>query len=178
MWWHSLENHQAAVTDGSRGDHDCSSGCRQGEHLARGLSDGNLMTFSSTSVWDVKDVLVVRAGWKFSSGTFLPWKTLILQNWNVSQEHADSIGSFNGKQAGCPGSLYSWSHASLGSPGSHLPRQLLLQLPDTLTRPLPRDWAGWGQGNMKQRGTGPQVGSLAAVSPWKFSFLYMGKWIL
>lgn len=96
---------------------------KEKEHLAHSLSDGNLMSFSSTSVWDVKDALIIKAGRKISSGTLLCWKTLILQNWNTSQEHADSIEGFDGKQAGrLSASWSSWSCASLGSPGSPLPR--------------------------------------------------------
>lgn len=80
--------------------------------------------------------------------------------------------SMESRQAGCPGSLCSWFCASPGSPGSPLPRQLLLQLPDTPTRALPRQWGDWEEGNMKWGGTGPQIGSLAVAFLWKFSFLY------
>lgn len=131
-----------AVADSSGDDHSCGVGCRQGELLAHGLWGGNLTSFSSIPVWDAKDALTIRAGWKFSGGTLLCWKMLILQDWSISQEHVGSIGGFNGKQAG---SLCSWLHASRGFPGSLLPRQRLLQLPDTLTRPPPQqgDGCGW-----------------------------------
>lgn len=95
-----MVSHQPAATGSSSEDHGCSWGHRQGEHLAHSLSDGNLMSFSSTSVWDVKDALIIEAGRKISSGTLLCWKTLILQNWNTSQEHVDSIEGFDGKQTG------------------------------------------------------------------------------
>lgn len=124
-------------------------------------------------MWDVKDALLIRAGWKVSSGIPLCWKMLILQNWNISQEHVDFIESFNGKQA-CrlsrkPALLVA---CQPGLPGSPLPRKLLLQLPDTPTRPLPWEWGGWGEASMKGGGTDSQVGSLAAAFLWKFSFLY------
>lgn len=98
--WQSLESPRPAGADSSGDGHGCGVGCRQGELLVHGLWDGNLMSFSSTPVWDAKDALIVRAAWKFSSGTLLCWKMLILQNWSLSQEHVDSIESFNGKQAG------------------------------------------------------------------------------
>lgn len=145
-----------AVADSSGDDHGCAVGCRQGELLAHGLWDENLTSFSSTPVWDAKDALIIRAGWKFLGGMLLCWKMLILR---VETFHRNMLipmkVSMESRQAGCPGSLCSWLHASLGFPGSLLPRQLLLQLPDTLSRPLPQQWGGWGAGNIKCQGTDP-----------------------
>lgn len=111
---------------------------------------------------------------KFSSVTLLCWKMLILQNWNISQEHVDSIQFFNGKQAGrlsrkpvllvtCqPGLLWLPTHQATAHLASWYPNPSF-----TLG-------VGWLKGGKFETGgdTDPQVGFLAVVFLWKFYFLY------
>lgn len=149
-WWHSRESPQPAGADSSGGDHGCSVGCGQGEILAHGLWDGDLMSSSSTPVWDAKDALIIELVENFPVECFSVGKCWFYRFETFHRNMLIPLKvSMESRQAGCPGSLRSWLHASLGFPGSLLPRQLLLQLPDTPIRPLPQQWGGWGQGNIK-----------------------------
>lgn len=124
-------------------------------------------------MWDVKDALLIRAGWKVSSGIPLCWKMLILQNWNIHRNMLISLKvSMESRHAGCPGSLHSWSHASPGSPAPRSPGSCS----SSFLTPRPGLYLGSGVAGGRQAwkggGTDSQVGSLAAAFLWKFSFLY------
>lgn len=170
-----MVSHQPAAAGSSSEDHGCSWGHRQGEHLAHSLSDGNLMSFSSTSVWDVKDALIIKAGRKISSGTLPCWKTLILQYWNTSQEHVDSIEGFDGKQTGrlsgkpellvlCqPGLPWLPAPQVASSPSFWHPYQV-----STLEVGQP----GVGSKTWNGRGHWPSDTLFCSSFLWRFSFLY------